>query len=181
MAIKKLYAIYMLFFINNTTNKKTNAYLFLLRVVSVFGIGLFWISLNSVIENVPKFNDSNISTGILMKVTSPSQRAGFRNIIIESEIGKEEFRTYSNKKTKFLKDRIGSSIVVWSYPFRDMFFMKKNKIIEIEIDNSKILNDWKEVRERKNDNKSIGVVLWGVVLIFFPLLSIYRLVTKTDS
>jgi hypothetical protein len=146
----------------------------------VFGIGLFWISLHSVIESPPKFNDSNISKGILLKVAS-SPRAGYRNIIIKSETGIEEFKTYSYKKTTFLKDKIGTFIIVWSYPSRDGVFIKINKIIEIEVDKSKVLSDWIEVKERIESNKSIGAVLLGVVLIFFPLLSIYRLVTKTDS
>jgi hypothetical protein len=179
MALKKIYAIYMLFFINNTSNKKTNAHLFLLRVVTVFGIGLFWVSLHSLMENPPKFNDSNMSKGILLKV-APSPRSGYRSIIIKSEAGIEEFKTYSYKKTTFLKDKIGTSIIVWSYPSRDGFFMKINQIIEIEVDKSKVLNDWTEVKERIEGNKSIGAVLWGVVLIFFPLFTIYRLVTRNN-
>jgi hypothetical protein len=178
MALKKLYAIYMFFFINSTTNKKTNAYLFLLRAVSVFGVGLFWVSLNSMIDTPPKFNDSNVSKGTLLKVTNPGPRAGYRNITIESGNGKEEFRTYANKKATFLKDKIGTPIIVWSYPYRDMFFIKRNKIIEIEADKSKVFNNWTEVKERIEDNKSIGAVLWGVVLMLFPLFTIYRLVTR---
>lgn len=179
MAIKKIYANYLILFIDKTSNNKVNLKIFLLRTVSVIAIGFFWISLNEFIDSPPAFDDADKSRGVLSKVSNTSGRsAGARNITIDTEFGFKTFKSYAISETKPLKDRIGNPIKIWSYPRRDMFFVERQIVIEIEMDGSKILNNWPQVRKKKEDRRSISSVLLGGALVLLPLLFVYKLVTK---
>lgn len=179
MAIKKIYANYMTLFIDKTSDNKVNLKIFLLRAVSVIGIGFFWISLNDFIESPPAFDDADKSRGVLSEVSHTGGRlGGVRNIVIDTGSGYKTFKTYAISETKPLKDRIGSSIKIWSYPSRDMFFVERQNVIEIEIDGAKILNNWPRIREKIEDRKSISSILLGGALMLLPLFFVYKLVIK---
>ncbi len=181
MPLKKIHSLCSILFITNTGNKSTNWHLFLLRALTVIGIILLLLGYNTATQNPPSIDDAVISKGTLLKVTNPAHRGRFRTITIESKMGLINFRTYAIKKTAFLKNNLGKTITIWSYPSRDVLFINKNRVIEIKIDDSTILNNWDVVKGRIENSKPIGSILLiiGVALTLFTLSIIYKLATKT--
>ena len=58
------------------------------------------------------------------------------------------------------------------------FIIKRNRVIEIEIDNAKILNDWVQVKEMYESRSSLPWFISGVFLVFLSALMIFKLASN---
>lgn len=152
----------------------------LFRLVLLLGIGLFWLAVNDSIQHYPGIEHAEISKGILLKVSNTSGRlSGGRLITVEVNGEEKMFESFSIVKTKFLENEIGKDVTIWSYPHIHMFFIiKRNRVIEIEIDNAKILNDWVQVKEMYESRSSLPWFISGVFLVFLSALMIFKLASN---
>jgi hypothetical protein len=171
----KMYSVYLKLYIVKVKKDSLNGKLFLLRALSTLGIILFWVSFNEFINYPNKTSELREVSGAIVKVTSPSAKGGgFRTIVLKSDGSDVEFRDYAIRETAVLKDNIGKPIIIWSYSFKDMFFVTRNRVVEIEFEGVKIVKDWRGV---EGGEPNIAVLL-GVFIMIFPLFFIYKIITN---
>ncbi len=103
---------------------------------------------------------------------------GVKNISLLVDGKEERFKSYAIKETKILKDKIGSIVTIWSYPWNDSFFIERNRIIEIEIDNKRIFNDWGEIKS-KYDKKNYFIFFFlRFLMMFIALFLVFFVLRK---
>ncbi|MGI1671623.1 MAG: hypothetical protein K6L74_15040 [Neptuniibacter sp.] len=103
---------------------------------------------------------------------------GVRNISLLVDGKEERFKSYAIKETKILKDKIGSIVTIWSYPWNDSFFIERNRIIEIEIDNKRIFNDWGEIKSKYDKKNYFIFIFLGFLMMFISLFLVFFVLRK---
>lgn len=148
----------------------------LLRVVFILGFGLLYLSFNNLIQSYPSIEKMDVYKGVLLSISKKSSRRGGTKDIVLLVGDKElKFKLWPRKETDLLEKRVGENITIWSYSYVDLFFLKRNKVAEIEVDGIKLMNSWHEVKKRRESiDYKYGLFL-GFSLIAFSLFSIFKI------
>ena len=173
-------SLYRKTFISFTGDRKKDIKIILLRTYSLFGIIFFFTSFISFL-NVPNLNsEATVVNGVLMDHTiRRSRRGGLKpvDITVGGEILK--FYTTDIALRELLENKEGSSVRVWSVPYIK-FFLTVNRIVEMDIDGIKVLEDgrYDDIGTKYPKKRSYFWVVLFAFITVAPLLRVNWIINK---
>lgn len=149
----------------------------LLRTLGFILVFLSYFMMVKYYQPIPKTLElSTISSGLIGSVaTDRDNRRGLPFFRLENG---SKYHSFSYINMEELKKHIGEKAKVWSYSRRDLFFFKKQIVIEVEVDGIRLFNNWEKVSSNLWKVDDIYPSAFLIILAFCDFLFLFFYLKK---